>query len=1119
VTDAARQPPPSGGTAADGPAAVNGSGGVARNGGAARNSEASGTADAANGDGDGSLQLYGGVTWQPDGQAVYGFPRPSPGSQQPSNPLATRIGRAMGWIFMDAASARFGTLLIGLVLARLMGPAELGVFGIAVVVLLAAHSIGQFGMGTALAVWRNDPERMAGTANTVALTTSVAVYAGCYVGAPALAGALGVPSAASVIRVMALSVVVAGLVTAPRAMVQRRAPRTRVLIEQADNWLGIAVTIGLAATGHGLMSFAIGRLAGSGVSALLFIISSPAAFRFGYRRQGGGALIRSALPFGASAAFAFAITNADQAVVGVLLHTTSLGYYVLALCLASWPITTFSQQMRDTAPVAFARFRRGPQVMGSAFLSSANLLAAVTLPVCVLLSTLAGPIVQLIYGPAWAPAAPVLAWLAPLATLRVFYALANEYFAVLAPTRRRLAFQLVWLVCLVPALIAGAWWRGILGVAMAEVGVALLFLVPWYLAEVKPRVIWPRPGKGFAFPLGVAACVGLIAVGAHRLAPSGHLDLAVGAAAAAAAMGLLLFRLRRVFVAMRQATAGSARRPGRVADVLGPALAVTIEPPIYPVYAQLPHGLQPAAERALGSKIAAGAKWSALNTAIVRICNFLVGALLARTVFGPSAWGLYAVSQIVLAVLLSANELGVTGAIIRWDGDVRSYARTVFTLSAMSSTLIYLVLYVTAPAVARLLGSPDATTMLRLLCICVIIDGLAAVPLSLITREFAQGKRMLADITNFVVTTSVTLWLAFSGHGVISFAWGSLIGNSVSMIILFVTAPYIVLPGWNTKDARQLLQFGLPLAGAGLLTLGVVNVDSAIVGATLGPAFLGLYQLAFNISSWPVSSISQAVERISFAGFSRVADSVKALSSAFTRSIGLLMAITVPACVLLATLARPLIHAIYGERWVGASHALTFLAILGLMRVAYVLMNDCLAATPKRTTLMGVQALWLVALVPVLFIGARWRGITGVSIGHVAVAALLVGPAFLWTMSSAGIKVRSIFKACLRPFLGGALMAVVSLAVIHYLGQGLIGLAAAIIAALAVYAPVVYPMRKLARKAPPGEDDDPPGKPDRQDKSAGQGRHRRPDAPARQPPDQDWGPDVDGEAARLPTSG
>ena len=153
---------------------------------------------------------------------------------------------------------------------------------------------------------------------------------------------------------------------------------------------------------------------------------------------------------------------------------------------------------------------------------------------------------------------------------------------------------------------------------------------------------------------------------------------------------------------------------------------------------------------------------------------------------------------------------------------------------------------------------------------------------------------------------------------------------------------------------------------------------------------------------------------------------------------------------------------------------------------------------------MGVQALWLTALVPVLFIGARLRGITGVSIGHVAVAALLVGPAFLWALSKSGITVRSIFRACLRPFLGGALMAVVSLAVIHYLGEGLVGLAAAIVAALAVYAPIVYPMRKLIRQAPP-EDEPTTRRASRIGRKA-QGRHRRPDAPKRQRPDQSWGP-------------
>ena len=116
---------------------------------------------------------------------------------------------------------------------------------------------------------------------------------------------------------------------------------------------------------------------------------------------------------------------------------------------------------------------------------------------------------------------------------------------------------------------------------------------------------------------------------------------------------------------------------------------------------------------------------------------------MAVVVRAPQCSG--AVSQVILTVLLSVNELGVSAAIIRWEGDILSFARTVLTLLLATSAVLYGVLYVTAPTVARLLGSPDATTMLRVLCICVIIDGACAVPLALLNREFAQGRRMIID--------------------------------------------------------------------------------------------------------------------------------------------------------------------------------------------------------------------------------------------------------------------------------------------------------------------------------------------------------------------------------------
>ncbi len=152
------------------------------------------------------------------------------------------------------------------------------------------------------------------------------------------------------------------------------------------------------------------------------------------------------------------------------------------------------------------------------------------------------------------------------------------------------------------------------------------------------------------------------------------------------------------------------------------------------------------ADRDLGRKVRSGARWSMLNTVVVRVSNFMVGVILARTVFGPKVCGLYAVSQVVITILLSANELGIDAAIVRWDGDVRVFVRTVFTLSVASSSSSTPVCSSPRRTIARACSAhPDATTMLRHSVPLVIIDGFACVPLALLTRDFAQGRRMLVD--------------------------------------------------------------------------------------------------------------------------------------------------------------------------------------------------------------------------------------------------------------------------------------------------------------------------------------------------------------------------------------
>ncbi|WP_433181513.1 oligosaccharide flippase family protein [Actinoallomurus sp. CA-150999] len=469
--------------------------------------------------------------------------------------LFRQASRALGWSFLNTMLGRFGTLAIGILLARVLGPKEFGVFAVAMVALLAVLSFNELGVSLAIVRWPGEPREIAPTVATISVISSGLVYAGCFAGAPAFAAAMGAPAATGVIRLLTLSVLVDGLVATPAAMLQRAFRQDRKMIaDQVNSWGGAAVSVVLALTGWGAMSLAVGRLAGAVGSGVLLVAFSPEPPRFGFDRAVARRLLRFGLPLAGSSVVVFAVGGVDQFVVGDVLGPTALGFYVLAFNLSNWPVGMFSQPVRSVAPAAFARLQHDAPAMRRTFLSTAGLLTAVTLPVCLLLGGAAGPLVRFVYGPRWEPAAAALFWLALLGGLRILFELMYDYFVVLARTRAVFTIQVVWLTVLVPALIVGARLDGIAGAAAAHAAVAALVPLPLYLTQLRRVGIGVRAvGARVAPAVLVASVVGPAAVLVHRAIPFDLLALAVAGTVAVAATGLLVYRMRGALRELRGA--------------------------------------------------------------------------------------------------------------------------------------------------------------------------------------------------------------------------------------------------------------------------------------------------------------------------------------------------------------------------------------------------------------------------------------------------------------------------------------------------------------------------------------------------------------------------------------
>jgi O-antigen/teichoic acid export membrane protein len=436
----------------------------------------------------------------------------------------------------------------------------------------------------------------------------------------------------------------------------------------------------------------------------------------------------------------------------------------------------------------------------------------------------------------------------------------------------------------------------------------------------------------------------------------------------------------------------------------------------------------------IGRKAGRGLTWSLLGNVVTKFGSFGMGLVLAR-LLAPADFGVYAVALAALQFVMHVNDVGLIAATVQWRGRLEDMAPTAATIAASCSVLIYGGFWLTAPSLAHFAGVPQATPIIRLLTVIILVDGITAVRSGALMRNFRQDKLIRANMVGLLVNAAVAISAAASGAGAISFALGQVAGAIVTGIGVWIAAGLPARMDFDPAIARKLMVFGIPLAASLGVEAILMNADYVIIGHYLTPELLGFYLLAFNISTWALSIISSAVRYVSVAGFSRLSEvDKKTLSDGVGRTLPLLFTGLVPICVLTAALATPLIIFLYGTDWQAAAPVLRFLMILTVVRVLVSFALDVLMGAGATRSTLWVNLGWAVALVPALYYGTTHDQIRGAAIAHAVVGMLVAVPVTVIALHRVGVRLVPILPALVRPLFAGMVAVLVTLGVERLVG-------------------------------------------------------------------------------------
>jgi lipopolysaccharide exporter len=372
--------------------------------------------------------------------------------------LSARAIGGFAWGYGAFASEHILNLLSTAILARLLFPEDFGVLAFALLVIAAVDTFRDFGIKDAL-IYRSDrPNDMARTAMTMSLAIGLLQFAFVMLAAPLATRVIEDEQLVSLIRVLSFVFLVNALGAVPDALLQKRLLfGRRYMADLAGAFVKATVIIGLALTGFGLWSVAIGQLAGALVRTVVRLLSVEWLLILHCDRNCARALWQFGRHILLVSVISLLSMRADQLAVTLLLGPASLAYYYIAARLPELVIDSFSIVLTRVLFPVYATIQNERERLVTGFFMATRFTALALVPITIGLVAVAPELIEIVFGAKWQPSVPILQVLALSALVGSLAWSAGDVFKAVGRPELQTLTALVHCVVAVPLVFLLTW--------------------------------------------------------------------------------------------------------------------------------------------------------------------------------------------------------------------------------------------------------------------------------------------------------------------------------------------------------------------------------------------------------------------------------------------------------------------------------------------------------------------------------------------------------------------------------------------------------------------------------------------------------------------------------------
>jgi len=345
----------------------------------------------------------------------------------------------------------------------------------------------------------------------------------------------------------------------------------------------------------------------------------------------------------------------------------------------------------------------------------------------------------------------------------------------------------------------------------------------------------------------------------------------------------------------------------------------------------------------------------------------------------PYDFGVAAAATFFLGLASRLTRFGFNNALVRMKELRAEHAASVFAVNLLIGAVLAAAFAVGGGLVGHWLRNADAGRVTMVAGLGFLIGAFGTVPSAMITRNFMFREATYVDWATTWTYAIVAPVLAVSGWGYWSMVVAQLCSGTVQVATNLYLTPWKPTLQFSRSALGELFAFGMGIYAKRILDYGAMNLDSLIVGRSLGMDALGFYEKGFGLMTRLVDRATIGVGT-AFRIYSIIFEQHERFRRGFRKQATALGLISIPALTAAAVMGKELIAILFGDRWLPSVLPFQLLCVAGMFKLVNVHSSAAVQAVGHIWSEVSRQAMYVGVLLLSVSVASRW-GIVGAAAG------------------------------------------------------------------------------------------------------------------------------------------